>query len=233
MIASYFILFFCALAGGILALIASERVSKWLPYLLSFSGAFLFGIMVLDLFPAIFRALPQAGYWLLSGFFLQIMLEQISLGAEHGHIHAEQKNKVHGFSVLLALSLHAWLEGMPLVSGELSSDWLKQLVAGISVHKIPEAFAVASILLASGIKRTAFYLLIVFFSAITPLASFMSGLLHVADSNFLLPLLALATGSFLHVATTILFESEHKVHHLRWRKVAAVIAGCAVALLIQ
>ena len=53
--------------------------------------------------------------WVLVGFFIQLLLEQLSGGVEHGHIHAPHNaTGKFAISVMLGLCVHAFLEGIPL-----------------------------------------------------------------------------------------------------------------------
>ena len=81
--------------------------------------------------------------------------------------------------MMLGLCLHSYLEGMPL-SGKINSATAhnNSLLTGIILHHIPVAFALMSMLVASGIKKSSavFYLLL--FAGMAPLGSFTSQLLN-------------------------------------------------------
>ena len=81
--------------------------------LLAFSGAFLLGILVLEMLPKVYEhATKSTGFWILGGMLFQIMLEFFSKGAEHGHMHHHKKN--FPWMIIISLCIHAFLEGMPL-----------------------------------------------------------------------------------------------------------------------
>ena len=63
------------------------------------------------------------GIFVLGGFLVQILLEYISMGLEHGHVHIAGHCKGHDhvkalpWAALVSLCVHALLESMPLVEG--------------------------------------------------------------------------------------------------------------------
>lgn len=153
-----------------------EPSQRMLKLLLSFSGAYLFAISVLHLMPEVYANKGAGiGAWIMAGFFLQIILEYFSEGIEHGHVHIHHHHDHSAFplSMMISLSLHSFLEGMPLAANGGHSHDLHEhsLLYGIILHHIPVAFALVSMLQASGItkKMSVFYLII--FAAMAPLGA--------------------------------------------------------------
>src|SRR5260370_13514128 len=73
-------------------------------------------------------------------------------------LHAEEFVHAHkGYSVLFGLVIHSFFDGVAIASGFLVSNWLGWVIfIAVFLHKIPEGFTAASIMLASGrSKRTA------------------------------------------------------------------------------
>src|SRR5438477_1765455 len=89
-IGSMTLLFAAPLLGGLAALLFRKQAEANYKLVLSFSGAFLFTIILLHLFPTVFQNTPNAGLFVLVGFFIQILLEQLTHGIEHGHFHAHE-----------------------------------------------------------------------------------------------------------------------------------------------
>ena len=82
------VLFFGAFSGGMSVFLFKGDNHKNLKLVLSFSGAYLFGITVLHLIPDAYHGNDNyVGVFILIGFLFQIVLEQLSEGIEHGHIH--------------------------------------------------------------------------------------------------------------------------------------------------
>jgi zinc transporter ZupT len=233
-IADYLLLFGSVLGSGSLFFLVKKPSAQVLKLLLSFSGAFLFAITVLHLMPEVYLGSgPGIGVWVMLGFLLQIILEFFSEGIEHGHVHIHPHHEQGRFplTMMISLSLHSFLEGMPLGgmahSGEHHSH-AHGLLYGIVLHHVPVAFALTSMLVGSGITRakTWFYLLL--FAAMAPLGALLSDRLHgeaLGTLSEIYPaLMAVVIGIFLHISTTILFESSSN-HRFHLKKMVAIVAG--------
>ena len=225
------ILFLSAFLGGSAIFLVKSDKSQLLKLILSFSGAYLFAITVLHLIPDAYSGSdPQEiGIFILIGFLLQIFLEQFSEGVEHGHIHKHHETQVFPYGIMISLCLHAFLEGMPL-----AKDQHNALIFGISLHHIPAAFALASILMQNQFKKSNIIIYIGIFAVMAPLGFYVSyGLSNGTIGgieNYFNRIMGIVIGIFLHISTTILFESsvDHKVTK---RKMIAVLCGIAIALI--
>ena len=236
----YTLLFLSVLAGGGLVFVFQRRSpQRFLPLILSFSGAYILGITAVHLMPGIFAdSGRQAGFWLLGGFFIQLLLESLSQGVEHGHIHAHQHaSPWFAVQIMIGLCLHAFLEGLPLGSYDAFHELhghehgTNHLLYGIVLHKAPAAFALVSLLLGSGFSNAVVVSCLLIFSAMSPLGSMLSEHLSLSGA-WLDNLMALVVGSFLHIATTILFEADSRHHHgVSWVKLLVILIGVALALL--
>lgn len=234
----YFLLFFTVLLGGGLGFYLQRLNRSHLNLVLAFSGAFLLGITVLHLMPTVYiQQKEAAGLWILLGFFIQLMLEQLSTGVEHGHIHAHDHGR-RGFAiqVMLGLCVHAFLEGMPLSGYDSIHEahghdhTHNHLLYGIILHKAPAAFALVVLLLSSHIRPGIVIFSLFFFAVMSPAGALVTKLADVDQATFSI-LLAVVIGSFLHIATTILFESgDVKEHRVSWKKLAAIIIGVGLSL---
>lgn len=233
----YIILFLSVLIGGSIAFYVQQYNKLFLKLVLSFSGAYILGITVLHLMPSVFiEYKTSVSLWILGGFFIQLILDQFSQGIEHGHIHAH-KHSSTGFAVqiMLGLSLHAFLEGMPLNdyvgfhAGHQHSH--NHLFYGIVLHKLPAAFALVFLLLASDFKRKTVWLCLAIFAMMSPLGAFVASFLSM-NTDFSTAIMALVIGSFLHISTTILFETDDTHHHsISWKKLLTIVAGIGLSLL--
>lgn len=235
-ILDYIILFVSAFIGGSLIFLIKNDLNKKLKLLLSFSGAYLFSITVLHLLPDVYsKGNSYVGLFILAGFGFQILLEQFSEGIEHGHIHVHKHHQaVFPIGIMISLSLHAFLEGMPLVniSGELHHE--HTLLYGIALHHIPAAFALTSVLYQSNVKKSKVILFLILFAAMTPLGSLTSNVLQTQSigmiSNYFQYIMGIVIGIFLHISTTILFESNVD-HRFNFYKMIAIIIGASLAIM--
>ncbi|WP_184549898.1 ZIP family metal transporter [Mucilaginibacter sp. FT3.2] len=225
------ILFLSASCGGLSVFLFKGDNHKMLKLVLSFSGAYLFGITVLHLIPDAYHGNDNyVGVFILIGFLFQIVLEQFSDGIEHGHMHKHVGNiPAFPIGIMVSLCLHAFLEGMPLAQGNQD-----QLVYGIALHHIPAAFALGTVLLTNkqGKNKTAFFILL--FAIMAPAGYFFSNTLSTSNignlQHYFNRIMGVVIGIFLHISTTILFESSAD-HKFNLRKMVAVLLGVSIALL--
>ncbi|MBK9730928.1 MAG: ZIP family metal transporter [Chitinophagaceae bacterium] len=227
----FIILIAAPLIGGFAALLLKTKSREHYKLVLSFSGAFLFSITLIHLFPVVFANNEHAGVYVLAGFFIQIFLEQLTHGIEHGHFHEHIENNSYIFALLLGLTIHSFLDGIPLSNHQMLDDGHHSLLYGISVHKIPEGFALASVLLFSNYKKWNVLVFVVLFSLVAPAAVLLSNQFSAVDAPIFSIIVAMAVGSFLHVSTTILFESESGQHLFGRKKIFAILLGAGIALL--
>ncbi len=219
-------------------MLRNKTHSEFLGILLSFSGAYLLGTVVLHLLPEVFHAqtgMTDSGHdhitamFILAGFFIQLIIVQFTKGLEHGHLHLhEHHNGGYVAGVVFGLSVHAFMEGIPLSNG-LNGD-IGQVFNAILIHKIPEAFALATVLFFSIRNQWLNIALLVAFVLMTPLGSIAGQMItenHMLTYN---RLIAIVTGSLVHISTTIIFESSGKTHKISLYKFAAILVGSGIAL---
>lgn len=217
-----------------------KRLHPNLPiYLLAFTGAFLFGITIMHLLPEVYQELGHtAGVYIVLGFFLQVFLQQLSHGMEHGHTHLPPATGHHHHisvsPLLVGLSIHAFMEGIPLGLRFEDRSALPSLALGIAAHKVPEALTLITVMTHAHQPRAALWRILALFSLVTPLAALLASLLGDQSATLtasLVYLTALVIGAFLHISTTIFYESGTRHHELSRRKVLAFAAGIVLAFL--
>ena len=208
------------LSYGIMAFFSGLRLRSF-RLLLAFSGAFLLSLTVFELLPEVYEAQmgKGIGLFILIGIVLQILLEFLSKGAEHGHLHFDAQG-FFPIAVLFSLSLHAFLEGVPIQEDT-------QILYGIVVHKIPIALLLSAFLLQSALSRLQAFVFILIFAVMTPLGTYVTQ--EFTLFHGIAPYLqALVIGMFLHISTVILFESSEG-HTFNIRKVLAILLGFGLA----
>jgi zinc transporter ZupT len=213
-------------AGALVRLLQPE--ARWLRLLLSFSGAFLLGVVFLHMLPELYEEEgSHIGAWVLGGFLLQVILEFFSHGIEHGHVHATP-GKALPWVTLASLCLHSYAEGIPFADAEVSGN--APFLVGVLLHKLPMAIALATVLLRSGTAVWTSWAILFIFAMAAPMGiatGVMAG--GGLGHHFLHDMLGLAIGMLLHISTTIIFESapEHRFNAARF---VAVILGAALAM---
>ncbi len=192
--------------------------------LLAFSGAYLLAVTVLELLPDVYRE-PDSGIgvFIMLGLLFQIILEFLSKGVEHGHLHFHGNSTTFPVLLLISLSVHSLLEGFPLEKDN-------HLLHGVVVHKIPVAAILSVFLVQSKLSKSKVILFLGFFALMTPLGSWLKD--NVDILSIYAPYInAVVIGIFLHVSTTILFESS-KNHSFNASKLAVIILGILLAYFI-
>lgn len=235
------ILVFFTLLAGFAVFLVPKLNSRYYSLSLVFAGAYLFSITIVHIMPELFAHDENRsiiGLWVLVGFFFQLILEYFTQGVEHGHLHHHSSDHNHGsvssLSLMIALFFHAFLEGTLLahpntIHAEHDSS---TLLAGIIMHKMPAAFALMSVLICTYSQKWKSIVFLIVFALASPLGLFVSGSLHsydfISDQNFMI-LFAVVSGNFLHISTTIFFESspEHRFH---FKKLLISIIAAAVAV---
>jgi zinc and cadmium transporter len=202
----------------------------------AFTGAYLLSLTVLHLLPELYHAHGSAtnegalliGTLILAGFFAQVGLDIISMGVEHGHSHA-----LHGrmhVGVVIGLCLHALIEAMALGDAHRHYDPASRrlLLWSIVLHNYPVSIALLGMLLQSGMKRSAALGLLAIFACMAPLGMLVSA--HSVLASYSRELMAIVIGIFMHIATTILFETS-EVHRFDVGKFASIILGTILGIL--
>jgi zinc transporter ZupT len=221
--------------GGAVPLVSRPLNDRNMNLLLAFSGSFLLGITCLHLLPETFSEIPQsAGVNLIIGFFLQLIIQRLTHGVEHGHAHIhEHGHHVNVMPILLGLSIHAFMEGIPLGFHYRNAGTNPSLYLAVGAHKIPEAMIIGMLLKHSYGRRTTWYLLMLF-ALVTPasasLATWLGGE-YLALSNAVTAIIPIVAGAFIHISTTIFYESGTRHHMLTIQKAGAMLLGVSLAAL--
>jgi zinc transporter ZupT len=237
----YILLFGSALIGAVASSFTIRKRDDILQFLLSFSGSYLLGVTVLHLIPSLYsNTIKGTGFFMLGGFLIQLLLEQLSRGVEHGHMHfhKEEGKVAMAISVLAGLGLHAFMEGLPLDyydSYHLANHGHdhgshNHFLWAIILHKIPAAFALMSLLSMANFNKKTVWIAIIIFAAMSPLGALLGSMLDF-DEQSRTWTLALISGSLLHISTTILFEADKsKQHKVSLKKFITILIGILMAL---
>ena len=226
------ILFMTTFLSGTFVFVGRNENKLGLNLILAFSGAYLFAICALHLLPEVYSIdAKTSGVFLLVGFFIQVLLELISEGIEHGHIHKHShQEKMFPFTMMIGLSIHAFLEGMPIVDFKTSTTSNPMLI-GIIIHNIPISIALMTVLLHAEVSKFKALICLALFALMSPIGTLFSYLMNInlSDSSiYYSAVMSIVVGIFLHISTTILFESSDN-HRINILKFASIILGAGVA----
>ena len=257
MILKLLVLLLTPLVSGLLIYLVPKSKDTNFKLLLVFAGSYLFAITVIHILPELYRqslGVELIGLFVLAGFFLQQLLEYFTSGVEHGHIHTHEhrghdhhhhQHKHHSQSnrsisalvLLFALCIHAFLEGAmlakPTSMGSIYN--VNAILLGIALHRAPAAFALMTVLSSQLHSRTRALPHLIGFSFAAPMGLLLSTYLanhEVITTTGLLYIYALVSGNFLHISTTIVFESSPE-HRFNARKMAVAVVGALVAVGVE
>ena len=222
------IMFFSVMAGGILVQLLTKK--NGLKLFLSFSGGFLLTIIFTHILPETYSVdFNKSGYFILIGFLIQLCLEYFSGGAEHGHMHSK-KNSGFPIVIFVSLMVHSLLEAIPLAHHGHSH--IEDLYWGVIVHKLPIAVVLMTIFRTSNLSAVVSWTFLTVFALSGPIGMFMGGIIGETHEVYLSYLLLIAVGMFLHISTTIIFESSEG-HKLNVYKFLAILSGFGIGLLLN
>lgn len=175
-----------------------------------FGGAFLLGVCFMHLVPEMAEGGQRLPFYaVLLGFLIQQLLDGLTAHAEHGHLEGERLT-VKGESMLglmVGLSLHALLEGMPLVGVDGQVD--RSLLYGIVIHNIPVALIMVGMMMSHGYSFWRVLGLLLLFGAMSPLGSLFNIYVLQPDEGVQHIVQGLVVGVLLHVSSSILFDHKH------------------------
>jgi len=217
---------------------------KLMNYINIFGGAFLFASCFINLVPHMFLGedpyrfvTPNLHFKIAAavmvGFLIQLLLERLTSGVEHGQGHLEDNHPSapkgqHAIAALLiGLCIHAFLEGMPMV--DLDGDIHQGLLYGIVLHNIPIALVLVALFMSHNYSFWRSLSLLAIFAVMTPLGS-ISNLFLIPENEMLQSLImGVVIGILLHVSVSILFDHHHNT--FSWGKLALILVAFVAAYL--
>ena len=217
----YLLPIFAVFIGSLLIYLWRPKDLRSIKLLLAFSGAFLLGTTITSLIPSVFtNGNEDISYLILAGIIIQIMLEQLSKGAEHGHIHTSEKRIP--LTLVTGLYLHALIEGFPI---HRHND----LLWAIIIHKLPIAMLLTLAIWQTKVKFSKKVIILIGFAIMTPLGSYLNFYTPILQP-YSLHITALVVGILLHISTTILFESSEN-HNFNISKLLVIVIGLGLSIL--
>lgn len=145
--------------GGVL-LVRRSPSARALRYFVALGAGFMLAAALLEMVPEGIRLSPRAAPLLVLLGYCGVHLLEHTLVP---HFHFGEETHDHEFlsartsySVLLGLAAHTFFDGIAIGSGFVVANWLGWLIfVAVFLHKIPEGFTVASVMLAGGQGRRA------------------------------------------------------------------------------
>jgi zinc transporter ZupT len=217
-----FIVVAAAIAGaGILFFIKLNH--KKLCSLISFSAGALMAAALFALLPESFRSLSLielcasalSGYLLF--FFISRYYSHVCPACAASHF---DERSTHKFSeivltLLTALSIHSFLDGVAISSGDINPHLHDESIfAAIGVHKFPEGLALAALMFSANYRKGKILLYVVLVELVTVLGA-AAGLFFLKDniSPFIMGIvMAHIAGGFIFLAVHAVMGEMFKNH---------------------
>jgi ZIP family zinc transporter/zinc and cadmium transporter len=217
--------------GGFI-IVQKNWTRAYLKYFVALGSGFMLAAAILEMIPeGVQLAGDRTPFFILAGYLLVHFFEHTVTPHFHygEETHADEFIHVHkGYSVLLGLLIHTFFDGIAIASGFLISSWLGWVIfVAVFLHKIPEGFTMASVMLASGSSKSAAFGSSALLGAATVAGVLMMGLL----SRWLNVGLPVAAGVTLYVAASDLIPEVNKEPGVKMAFV--VFAGVALLLTLR
>ena len=225
------------IGGLVVTYLKATNKSQFIKLALAFSGGFLLAIIFQHLIPDIYAdGKAKMGIFILLGFLVQLMLEYFSGGIEHGHVHVH-KGQPLPWVLFISLSVHSIIEGIPLGNEYMGimhdhEHGHGSLFWGIIFHQVPVAIALMTLLINTKLSQIQSWGVLVLFAIMTPIGVLIG--FNVSPAQIGLDvhvILAIVVGMFLHISTTIIFETTEN-HKFNLMKLTSILVGCSLAMLM-
>jgi len=217
--------------GGLLV-VRRDWPRQYLQYFVGLGAGFMLTAVLLEVLPESLKLAGEKAFlfvlvgYLVVHFFEHTLAPHFHFGEE---THLESiREKGAGYFALLGLGIHTFFDGVAVGSGFLISPYLGGVIfLAVFLHKLPEGFTIASLMLASGQSRRTALLSAALLGGLTLLGVLLMNVLK-GQVAYALPLSA---GVTLYVAATDLIPEAN--HQPGFRMAGMVFLGVALMLLVH
>ena len=217
--------------GGVV-LVRANMEKRYLRYFIALGAGFMMSAALLEMIPESFRLsarwappLVLAGYCIIH-FLEHTITPHFHFGEE---THPGEFLSVRtSYSVVGGLAMHSLFDGVAIGSGFALSSWLGWIIfLAVFLHKVPEGFTVASVMLASGRSRS-----LALCSAVLLAVTTILGVLMINFSPSLARIgLPVSAGVAIYVAATDLVPEVNREPGIHMALI--FFAGVAIFFLLR
>lgn len=209
------------LLGGFGILAGRGTIMRWSKYLVSFAAGALLAAALFDLLPEAIEEFPDSittiFLWVFTGFLIFFLIEKFLLWHHHTHPHGmHEETPALARLMIVGDALHNAIDGLVIGAAFLVNPALGVTTAvAVFFHELPQELGDFSIMLHSGMKpsRVAFWN--VFGAIVSPIATGIALLVGGQTQALELPLLGVAAGSFIYIASADLVPQIHQERRFR------------------
>ena len=224
-----------AAGGNVLGgyfVVRREWPRKYLQYFVALGAGYMLSVAFVEVIPESVRlAGERALLFVLIGYFLIHLFEHTI--SPHFHFGEEtHTEEMHGHharrTVLLGMAIHTFFDGVAIAAGFLISTWLGLVIfLAVFLHKLPEGFTAASVVLASGQGKQSAVRAAALLGAATLAGVLLTSQLQ-SQLQYALPL---SGGVTVYVAATDLLPEVNREPN--WRMALLVFVGVATLLILK
>lgn len=217
--------------GG-LVLVRANWEKRYLRYSVAMGAGFMLAVAFLEMLPESMKfSVEWAPVLVLAGYCSIHLLEHTIVPHFHFGEETHHDEFISGrtsYSVLGGLAVHAFFDGVAIASGFVLSNLLGWLIfIAIFLHKVPEGFTIASVMMASGRSRQAAVIAATVLATATLAGVLVIGILP----SWVEAGLPLSAGVAIYVAATDLVPEVNREPGIRMALV--FFAGVLLFLLLR
>ncbi len=202
-----------SLIGSLIVLKRKKITKDFLFYFIALGAGFILAASLFDMIPETLKTAPHGVFYIILGFFIIHIFEHVL--SSHFHFgeetHKDEIQKSTAWSVLLALTIHTFLDGVAVSAGLTINFFLGiTIFLAVILHKMADGFTIVSVMLASGREKAGAFAASLIISFSTLAGSFWAAIYSIYAPS----LLALSAGTFLYLSATDLIPEITKQKRL-------------------
>lgn len=231
-----FLASFMATLGALIAISFKKISHQKLCLLISFAAGALLAVAILDIWP---ETVELVGGWSAALSFLTGYLLFWGITKYVFHVcpacsatHTEVNFKAITTAMVVALSVHSFMDGLAIYSGYLSGSKIGVFILlAVVFHKLPEGLALTLVGIGSGMKRSRAFTLSFLLETLTTVAGGVAGILFLlpSSSRWIGYVLGHVGGGFIFLVVHALL-SEIIKHRPRNMILAALAGALSIGL---
>lgn len=222
-------------AGGALTLLHRRPGKTLLLQLTGIAAGFILATVLLDRVPMVMHDNPRGGLYMLAGFLVIYLIENLFSTHAHSHdrgahVHVHEPpgmghshslvsqfqshqcliSPASAYAAFVGLALHTFLDGVAISAGFAASPYTGFLMfLAVIFHKLPEGFSMSSLMLAAGRGRRMAFGAAALLGLATVLGALTALYVSAIRPAAAPGLLAVATGSFLYIGASDLIPATN------------------------
>ncbi len=226
-----------ATLGALMAVSFKKINHVGLCVLISFAAGALLAVTLLEIVPETFSLIGwKAGsVSVISGYFLFLLVQKFFFHVcpACAATHTEVNFKALTLTMVSALAIHSFMDGLAIYSGYLTQSGVGALILlAVVYHKLPEGMALTLVARGSGMSRKKSFLITFSLESVTTLAGGLVGFLVLVpeSSRWVGYVLGHVGGGFLFIVLHALLSEVIK-HHPQTTLMAALAGAISIGFI--